>query len=171
MSVLVTYASKHGATKGIAERIAAKLQKHWIAVDIRPIEDVTKSGGYTAFVIGGALYYGSWMKDATEFVRRNRAALAQRPVWLFSSGPLGEEVNDEEQQPKELAELQEAIRPRDHRVFFGALDRDKLSFIERMVIKGVRAPTGDFRDWNEIDAWSESIAQALTPVEVSPSEM
>ncbi len=161
MTVLVAYASKHGSTQGIAERITGKLRQMGKQAEARQVDTVKDLGSYEAFVIGSAIYYGSWMKEATEFVHRNQAALAGRPVWLFSVGPLGTEVKDAEQQPKEMAEFQETIKPRDHRVFFGALDHNRLSFTERMVVKAVRGPEGDFRDWQAIDAWAESIARDL----------
>lgn len=142
MSVLVSYASKHGSTQGIAEFIAETL----------------RGGGV---VLGSAIYIGSWMKAATSFARGNADELARRPVWLFSSGPLGNEVHDTEAQPKELEELRNRIDPKDHRVFFGALDAEKLSFGERMVMKAVGAPTGDFRNWEDIRAWTQGIAAGL----------
>jgi menaquinone-dependent protoporphyrinogen oxidase len=74
---------------------------------------------------------------------------------------MGTELDDEEEQPKELEELRNRIRPREHRVFFGALDPDKLGFGERMVMKAVRAPTGDFRNWEDIHDWTEGIATSL----------
>lgn len=171
MTILVTYASKHESTQGIAERIARKLRQLEQDAVVLPIEAVgdTEASTYSAFVIGSAVYYGSWLKDATEFVRHNRAALAKRPVWLFSSGPLGTEVKDTEPQPKEIAELREALHPRDHRIFYGALDHTKLSFPERMVVKAVRAPEGDFRNWGEIDGWAEEIAHTLASTGVTTS--
>jgi menaquinone-dependent protoporphyrinogen oxidase len=87
--------------------------------------------------------------------------LAERPLWLFSSGPLGTEVVDTEEQAKELSELLEMLEPRDHRLFYGALTSDALGFGERMVVKAVRAPEGDFRDWDEIQAWAAAIAAEL----------
>lgn len=161
MAILVAYASKHESTKGIAERITEKLRQMGKQAETRPVDAVKDPGSYEAFVIGSAIYFGSWMKEATEFVHRNQTMLAGRPVWLFSVGPLGVDFMDDEQQPKEKAEFQETIKPRDHRVFFGALDHKKLSFTERMMAKGVRAPEGDFRDWQAIDAWAESIAREL----------
>lgn len=161
MTVLVAYASKHGSTQGIAERITEKLRQMGKQAETRPVDTVKDPGSYEALVIGSAIYYGSWMKEATEFVRRNETMLAGRPVWLFSVGPLGVDFMDDEQQPKEKAEFQNAIKPRDHRVFFGALDHNKLSFTERMMAKGVRAPEGDYRNWEAIDAWAESIARDL----------
>jgi menaquinone-dependent protoporphyrinogen oxidase len=161
MTVLVAYASKHGSTQEIAERITEKLQQMGKQAEARSVDAVKDPGSYEAFVIGSAIYYGSWLKEATEFVHRNQAALVGRPVWLFSVGPLGTDVQDAEQQPKEIAEFQQAIKPRDHRVFFGVLDHNKLSFTERMVVKAVRGPEGDFRDWQAIEAWAESIARDL----------
>ena len=161
MAVLIVYASKHGSTQGIAEHIAEKLRQLGKEAVARPVDAVSDPGSYEAIVIGSAIYYGSWMKEATEWVRRSRAVLAERPVWLFSSGPLGTEVKDAEEQPKEIAELQQAIRPRDQRIFFGALDHSRLSFAERLMAKAVRASEGDFRDWEAIEAWAASIARDL----------
>ncbi len=161
MTVLVAYESKHGSTKGIAERISEKLRQMGKETDVRSVDSVSDPGSYEAFVIGSAIYYGSWMKEATEWVKRNQSILANRPVWLFSSGPLGTEVKDAEQQPKEMADFQKTIKPRNDRVFFGSIDHNKLSFTERMVLKAVRAPEGDYRDWEAIDAWAESIARDL----------
>ena len=161
MAVLIAYASKHGSTQGIAECIAEQLRQLGKQAVARPVDAVSDPGSYEAIVIGSAIYYGSWMKEATEWVRRSRAVLAERPVWLFSSGPLGTEVKDAEEQPKEIAELQQAIRPRDQRIFFGALDHSRLSFAERLMAKAVRASEGDFRDWEAIEAWAASIARDL----------
>jgi menaquinone-dependent protoporphyrinogen oxidase len=161
MAILVAYASKHGATRGIAEHIAQTLRQLGHQADVAPVDGAEYLSTYDVVVIGSAVYYGSWMKEATEFVRRNRAALSERPVWLFSSGPLGTEVHDGEEQPKEISELQAEIGARDHRMFFGALDPQRLSFPERMVVKAVRAPAGDCRDWQAIAAWATDIAGAL----------
>ena len=94
MSTLVVYASKHGATQGIAERIAAKLGEAGQEAQARPAEAAARLIGYDAFVAGSAVYAAHWQKEASAFVRRNRTVLASRPVWLFSSGPLGTEAAD-----------------------------------------------------------------------------
>ncbi len=179
MAILVTYASKHGATQGIAERIAEKLRLLGKQVEVQPIKAVRTVGAYEAIVIGAAAYYGSWMKEASEFVRSNRESLASRPVWMFSSGPVGEGEVDEKGQdkrkvaaPKEFAEFSAAIRPREQQVFFGVVNRSKMGFAERMFANlpagRTLLPEGDFRDWPEIDAWAERIAAALTPAPSAP---
>ena len=172
MSTLVVYASKHGATQGIAERIATKLSEAGQEAEARPVEAVDDLMGYEAFVVGSAVYAGHWQKEASAFVQRNRTVLASRPVWLFSSGPLGTEATDGKgrdltvaAEPKEIAEFEGAIGPKGHRVFFGALDPGKLGFSERAIRKLPAArtmlPEGDFRDWTEIDTWASNIAHDL----------
>jgi menaquinone-dependent protoporphyrinogen oxidase len=169
MSVLVAYASKHGATLEIAERIAATVAAAGQQVQARPVSAAGDLASYDAFVIGSAVYMGHWQKEAAEFVRRNRAVLAGRPVWLFSSGPLGTEPTDAQgrdltaaAEPAEIAEFREAIAPRGHRVFFGVLDPGRLGLGERALRKlpAARAilPEGDFRDWAQIEAWASGIA-------------
>jgi menaquinone-dependent protoporphyrinogen oxidase len=174
MNVLVAYASKHGATREIAERIASTLQAAGCDAEARPVQEVINLTGYDAVVIGSAVYFGSWMKAAAACVRRHRAALAARPVWLFSSGPLGTATTDDQgrdlretAEPKEIAEFRQAIAPRDHRVFFGALDRRTFGFTERVIqaLPAGRAllVEGDVRDWADIERWAAGIARTLAP--------
>ena len=88
MTVLVTYASRYGATAEIAERIAVTLIEEGVDARAQQITKVRDLAGVDAFVIGSAVYFGSWLKPATTFVERNRETLAGAPVWMFSSGPL-----------------------------------------------------------------------------------
>jgi menaquinone-dependent protoporphyrinogen oxidase len=161
MNVLVAYASKHGATQGIAEAIAEQLRVRGISADAVPADADTDLGAAEAVVLGSAIYAGSWRDEAVEFARVNKDVLVAMPVWLFSSGPLGEQVEDEEEQPRQLEELGRDLQPNEHQIFFGALDRTKLGFGERMMVKAVKAPDGDFRDWEAIRAWADQIAAAL----------
>ena len=178
MKVLVTYASKHGATKGIAERISETLERAELDVTLKPADDAGPIDAYDAFVVGSAAYMGGWMGEATTFVRRNRNALAHRPVWLFSSGPVGTELVDAKgrdqlvaSRPKEFEEFARSIQPRDEHVFFGAYDPDAEAvgmaegFMARFMrlVPAVRnaLPSGDFRDWPAIEAWAQGIAREL----------
>jgi len=178
MSILVAYASKHGATKEMAERISENLRNAGLQAEARAVGDVGDLGTYEGFVVGSAAYMGHWMKDAVAFVRGQQHLLAQRPVWLFSSGPLGTEATNakgedlrDAAEPKELPEFEETIHPQEHRVFFGALDPGRLSFTERSLRKlpAARAmmPEGDFRDWDEIQAWAQGIAEQMTQMDAA----
>lgn len=178
MRVLVAYESQYGSTEGIAGRIAQKLVAGGHAAVALPAKDARDIAGYDAFVIGSAVYMGSWMRDASEFVRHNARALATRPVWLFSSGPLGTETKDaqgrdlrEVSVPKEIAEFEPLLHARGHHVFYGALDHTKLKFAHRAIWTLPAGKKllieGDFRNWDEIDGWAASIAEALTPAGVA----
>jgi menaquinone-dependent protoporphyrinogen oxidase len=162
MRVLVTAASRHGATHEIADAIGAGLERRGVDAEVRHAEDLTGLDGYEAFVIGSAVYVGRWLDTARELVEANAAALAARPVWLFSSGPLGPpDALKPEGDPVDAADLVEAVRAEDHRVFAGRLDRKLLSFGEKAVVLAVRAPEGDFRDWEAIDGFAAEIAARL----------
>ena len=173
MPVLVAFASRHGATQGIAERIAEDLRAAGLEAEAHEAGQVRDLAPYDAFVVGSALYMFHWLKDGTRFVRRNGAAFEGRPVWLFSSGPIGtDQVEGEGRDvrttagPKELDELTGATSARDHRVFFGAFHKGKpIGMSEQLVMRMPAArdafPEGDFRDWDEIDAWAAGIARDL----------
>jgi menaquinone-dependent protoporphyrinogen oxidase len=172
MKVLVAYASKHGGTQGIAERIAKTLAAEGHATSALVLPSIAGLESYDACVVGSAVYMGHWRKEATAFVRNERSVLASRPVWVFSSGPLGASATDAKGKdlrsaamPKEAPELEGAVHPRDHRVFFGALDPKLLTGAERTLRKlpAARAvlPEGDFRDWAEVEGWAKQIALEL----------
>lgn len=165
--VLVAYASKHGATAEMAAAIGDALKRAGLVVDITPVEDAPPPWGYRAVVLGSAVYMGSWRKEGEEYINKYADALAQRPVWLFSSGPTGEGDTAELMKgwdfPDNLKPLAERIEPQGIAVFHGKLDPQELNFAEKLVLKMVKAPTGDFRHWDEITAWAEGIAAALDP--------
>ncbi len=87
------------------------------------------------------------------------------PVWVFTSGPLGEEDAAKQMQgkvvPAALQPVLDRIKPREIRVFHGAIDMNKLNFFERFIFKRVKSPIGDFRKWDEITAWAKNIADDL----------
>lgn len=174
MRVLVAYATRHGATAGIAERVAATLSAAGLSAECRPVEDVEDVEPYDAVVLGGAAYMFHWLKPAVKFSRRHRKALAARPVWLFSSGPLGTDLVDkdgknvlETTRPREFDELTKMLHPRGEQVFFGAYNPDAPAvglgerFVQHMPAARDAIPEGDFRDWPAIDAWAAQIATEL----------
>lgn len=160
MRVLVSVASKHGATADVARAITDELAEHGLEVSLIPPEEVTTIEGFDAVVVGSAIYGGRWLKAAKEFVSTYGEALRDRPVWLFSSGPLGDPLMPEGD-PPDAAPMAEATAARDHRVFAGKLDKKGLNLEEKAMVKAVRAPEGDYRAWDEIRTWASGIADVL----------
>jgi menaquinone-dependent protoporphyrinogen oxidase len=158
MRVLVAYASRHGATQGIAVRVAATLSAAGLVADVCAMRDVQEPEGYDAFVLGSAVYMFRWLKDFTRFVHRHEKLLAARPLWLFSSGPLGTDKVDKQgrdvlevSQAKDTAQVLERTKARGHGMFFGAYSHGKPvglaeRFVARMPAARDAMPEGDFRD-------------------------
>jgi menaquinone-dependent protoporphyrinogen oxidase len=158
MTVLVTYASKHGATTELAEALGRDLWARGVDAEVRSADEVDGVRDYDAVVLGSALYMGKWLPEATALLDECAEDLAVRPTWLFSSGPLGEPLQPE---PPDLHELVERVHARDHRVFAGKLERGTLSFPERAVVRMVKAPYGDFRDWDAVADLADEIAHEV----------
>lgn len=164
--VLIAYASKYGATREIAERIGAVLCQAGINTDVLPVKDGLDAKTYRAVILGSAVYVGKWPKEAEAFIKANEQNLSSRPVWLFSSGPTGEgdpvELVEGKCVPDGLQKVIARIHPRGITVFHGNIDPARVNPIEKWAIKSVvKKPFGDFRDWDQINAWASGIAGVL----------
>ena len=162
MNVLIAVASKHGGTFGIGGAIADELRQAGIGAEVRDVADVSGLEGYDAVVLGSAVYVGHWLAAARRFVDANLAALRSVPVWVFSSGPLGDPPKPTDDL-RDVELLAARVKARGHRVFAGRLDPADLGLRERLLAKAVRAPAGDFREWAAIREWARGIASTLRP--------
>lgn len=160
MKVLVSAASRHGATAEIAQAIGSALTAAGMDVDIRRPEDVTAVAPYDGVVLGSGIYAGRWLEPIKRLIDREMGVLAYKPVWLFSSGPVGEPLKPDEE-PADVARLREATHAVDHRVFPGRLDRAQLGLAEKAIVSVVHASEGDFRTWEPVAAWAANIARTL----------
>jgi len=165
-NVLVTYASKYGATKEIAEKIGEVLCRSNLIVDTTPVENIKDLSAYDVVVLGSALYIGKWYKPGFDFLKANEKDLAGKQVWIFSSGPSGDgdpvKLVDGQSLPADVKAITDRIHPRGVVLFHGNIDEKKVNFMERMAVKNiVKKPFGDYRDWNMIAKWAETIANAL----------
>jgi menaquinone-dependent protoporphyrinogen oxidase len=165
MNVLVTAASRQGSTHGIAEAIGRTLRSRGLDVTLTEPEAVASIDDYDAFVVGSAIYMGHWLDSGVEFVHRFAPALAERPVWLFSSGPVGDPqrklVQKMTSDPLELPELVRLTQARDHRIFAGKLSGNDLSGPGRLSLFLFRGIEGDWRDWPSVERWAAEIGEAL----------
>ncbi|WP_448628131.1 flavodoxin domain-containing protein [Geodermatophilus sp. URMC 64] len=167
--VLVVAASKHGATAEIADALARGLadspagRASGLSAVAVPAQQRPEPAPFAAVVLGSAVYAGRWLDPAREYASLHADALRARPVWLFSSGPIGEPPFPPDV-PHDAAPLATLTGAREHRVFAGRLDKARLTFGERAMVTAMRAPVGDFRDWAQIAGWAADIAAALTGV-------
>jgi menaquinone-dependent protoporphyrinogen oxidase len=161
--VLVAYASKHGSTREVAERVAETIRGAGLAVDVMDAADVGHLRGYDTIVLGGALYTGRLHKAARRFLARHRDALSVRSVAVFAMGPKSLEPSEvagsRAQLDRALAKTPE-IEPVSVAIFGGVVDPATLRFPFN------RMPASDARDWQAIEAWAAELA-VRTPVAAS----
>lgn len=179
MKVLIVCASRHGATRGLADRMADVLRAEGFECTVADPQEAPDPARFDAVIAGSAVYLGRWLKPAVAWVRRHQATLAARPTWLFSSGPLGTSLVDRDggdvlADPGDAATLATALRSRGSRVFFGAFDPSAppAAMAERLVrlMPAARSllPAGDFRDWGAVEAWARQIAAELAALRTGP---
>jgi menaquinone-dependent protoporphyrinogen oxidase len=165
MDILIAYASKYGSTTQIAENIALRFKKAGLEPKLMTAGDIRSLDGYSAAVVGSAVYAGNWLKEASDFLAKFKQELSLKPVWFFSAGPTGNGNPVEQMKgwrfPQALQPLADSIHPRDIAFFHGTLDMEKLRFAEKLIVRALKAPAGDFRDWEKINTWADSIAHAL----------
>ena len=166
MNVLVTAASKHGATRELAETIARVLEEHGLSTELVEMDEVDDLGSYDAYVVGSGIYLGNWLKEARRFIDAHAPELAQRPTWLFASGSVVGDppvADDPSALRAGLVErLVETTHAREHKLFAGKLELSKLGLLEKAAVRGAHASEGDYRDWDEIERWATEVAAELS---------
>jgi menaquinone-dependent protoporphyrinogen oxidase len=169
--VLVTYGSRYGGTREIAEEIGKVLKQEDLEVDILSADRAGDPTRYDALIIGSAVYIGQWRKEAANYLKNNEARISGKPLWLFSTGPTGEgdpvELMKGWRYPKKLEPVINRLKPRDIAVFGGVAKESDLNFLFKFMLNRVKAPLGDFRNWDAITDWAKSIAAELKS-EVKP---
>lgn len=167
MNVLVVYGSHLGSTAVIAEHVADVIRQDTGAdTVVQPAELPASLDRYDAVIIGGGIYAGRWHPAAEAFVRRHAGALRRLPVWLFSSGPVGDAAASRRPVPPVAMEaLMSLAEARGHVIFGGAHDRaevedSSLDRLEKFIARRF-LPQGDWRDWDAINAWAHGMASEM----------
>jgi menaquinone-dependent protoporphyrinogen oxidase len=159
---LVAYATWAGSTAGIAERIAEVLNRNGLAAEAVRAKEARDISSYGGVVLGSAVHAGRLHPDALRFVRRNAAELNTRPFAAFVVCLAMKDCDEKGRATAGpyLAPVRNVVKPASEGLFGGAYDPQKLDFVSRQIMKMIKAPPGDFRNWDEIEAW----AAGLTPL-------
>ncbi|MCG2622192.1 flavodoxin domain-containing protein [Arthrobacter sp. I2-34] len=167
MRTLVGYATVHGSTAQIAQRIAGVLRQRDAVVDVLPLAQVEAPGTYDALILGSAIHNQAWLPEASGFVHRHRAELAARPVWLFSVGmsdglprPVRRAARDG-QNRRLAAALRDVVHPRGHGLFSGVCRAGNLPRWAGVLFRCLGGRFGDYREWAQIEGWARDIAREL----------
>lgn len=159
---LVAYVTRGGSTAEIALAIAKTLSAHGAEVDVLPINQVTGLKNYQAVVLGSAIRMSQWLPDAVKFVEHNQAQLSQMPTAFFAVHLMNMGIDEASHRSRQayLDPIRKLINPQKEAFFAGVGDWKKVSFVDGLIGKAVKAPEGDFRDWEAIHAWTEDLRQS-----------
>lgn len=161
--LLIMYASKCGSTAEIADSIGKTLGEKGFEVDVLPVKEITNLTGYDAVLAGSAIRVGTWLPEAIDFIKENREALEKLPLAIFTVHALNwENTSASEALRKNYSlAIKQVITPDEEVFFTGLIDFSRMTFLERMLSKTVKAVEEDRRDWNMIKAWAEGIPVKL----------
>ncbi len=161
--VLIAYATKSGSTAEVAAAMGEALGKLGVAVDVKPVKDVTRLDDYRAVVLGSAVRMGAWLPEAANFVKNNPAHLSRLPVAYFTVHlqNLGDSEEERTLRTAYTAPVRQVLAPTTEAFFAGKMELARLSFFERMLSKAMKAVDEDRRDWGKITAWAEGLPVAL----------
>lgn len=159
-NVLIAVSSRHGETREIGERIAQVLRTNGLDVTVENAEEVLSVSPYGAIIFGGAVYSGGWLPQAIQFIKRYPKIAKFRKVFAFSAGPLGSDRVPVETGPIQALQQAAELGAVEHKVFTGELNQGAVTN-EELSIGATSKPDGDYRDWSEIEAWAQHIADAL----------
>ncbi|MCC6147256.1 MAG: flavodoxin domain-containing protein [Anaerolineaceae bacterium] len=157
--ILISYATHAGSTPEIAAVIGETLARRGFSVVVKPVNANPSLNGCDAVILGSAVHMANWLPEMVDFIKKNQVVLSQMPVALFTVHILNL-GNDEASRVSRLAYLNSVrplLDPMDEVFFAGKIDLDALSFVDRLMVKMVKSPIGDYRDWDGICAWSSVI--------------
>jgi len=158
--VLVAYGTKMGGTAGIAERVAEALRSAGHAVTLAAAGKVPRKAQFDAAVVGSGLYAGRWRGDAVHLLQRLARAEARPRVWLFHSGPLGDEhAGDPMPLPPKVRKSAERLEAADVVTFGGRLDPVTAGVVGKAMARNGMA--GDWRQLEQAAAWGQAVADEL----------
>ena len=162
--VLVAYGSRMGGTTGLAEAIGARLERRGLAVETMTAASVESIEGYRALVVGSAIYNNRWRSEVLRLLQRIGRDAPDKPLWLFHSGPLGNDADDPQDLPKKVGALVDGLGVVEVRTFGGRLPEKPPGLVAKLL---ARKMSGDFRKFEDVFAWADTIADALDQTRVS----
>ena len=163
-SVLVTFATRYGSTREVAQSIADTLKESGIEVDFQLIREVRSVEKYQAVVLGAPLYMFRWHKDTRRFLSKHRKEIVQRPIAIFALGPIHDEEKEWQDVQKQLDKALAKypwLNPAAVEIFGGRFDPARLRFPYSFLPAMRKIPASDIRDWAKIKSWAENLPDLL----------
>ena len=113
--ILITYATRHGATRDIATALGVALGQArdgdavGLAVSVAPVDERPDPYCFDAVILGSPVSSGRWLAPARLYSTAFAGGLCTRPTWLFSTGTF------EHAEPDDATTIREHVGARGHR--------------------------------------------------------
>jgi menaquinone-dependent protoporphyrinogen oxidase len=180
--VLVLYASTHGHTGKIADRLGALLREQGLAVRVRalgtPAAELVDLAAFDAVVLGGSVHAGHHQKALVEWIAGHRTALAARPTAFFSVSLTAADDSDEAR-ASTRSMIDDVLSdtgwtPALTTTFAGALQFQEYNLptrvLMRLIARRIEHQTGDevdvhadtdYTDWAAVERFAGAVAEAV----------
>lgn len=161
-SVLITYYSKTGSTKEVAEKLQQKLIEMGETVEVKAFTEVENLSNYHTVVIGAPINGFKWVPEAESFMKAHEAELTQKFVSTFCLSYLSHYPrpffrkmikNNYEKAARQFSPIQTAV--------FGGIGAQELPAFIRMIFGVPSHMPKDTRDWPTIEHYAENLGKAL----------
>ncbi len=161
--ILITYATKAGSTADIAMRMAETLRAGQYLVDVKPVKEVTDLSPYSTVIAGSAIRVGNILPEMTQFIQDNLTALQSKRFDIFIACMTLEKDTAENRATVSayLDPVRAMIQPASEGLFAGVMDLRRLNLLEKLMMKAMKTPVGDFRNWEQINGWIQGISTGL----------
>ncbi len=158
--ILIAYASKAGSTAEIATRMGQTLVKNNIAVDVLPVNKVSDLSAYSAVIVGSAIRMSKPLPEVLTFIEKNQAVLQKIPFHVFiACMTLNEDTEANRKTVSAyLDPVRALVKPTTEGLFAGVMDLGKLPLLEQLMMRMMKAPQGDFRNWDLINGWAGNLS-------------
>ena len=154
MKTIILYATKYGAAREIAERIASHIDGATLH-DLKQA-NIPALADFDCVIIGSSLYAGSIRKEAKTFLAQNAAGLRDKKIGLFLSGMSADETEKafESNFPAELRQAATVAS-----LLGGILDPQKANLAERLIMKAITKGLGSANTISDekIKAFTEAL--------------
>ena len=185
--VLVLYASTHGHTGKIADRIAEVLRAQGFHARVRPLNERTSHldlAEFDAFVIGASVHQGHHQPEMVEWIAKHRTVLSLHPSAFFSVSLTAADDTDEacETVRSMIDDVLDETGwiPTRTESFAGALQFKEYNLptrvLMRLIARRIEHQTDthidvhedtDYTDWDAVERFARDFAATVQPSEVT----
>jgi menaquinone-dependent protoporphyrinogen oxidase len=175
----VFYATRHGQTAKIAERIAARIRAHGHTVEVlrcsRRGEPPFGPARFDGVILGSSVQGGRHHREIERLIRAHGPFLERSPSAFFSVS-----LSVQGAPPKGPRAARECVdktialtgwHPRRIALFAGALPYTHYNWLVRFVMKRIAQGQGgdtdtardyEYTDWSAVDAFADAVAHDMT---------